>query len=49
MGLQVTAEGIENETQAKILRSYKCDQAQGFLYAHPLPPDDAQALINNGI
>ncbi|RTE65284.1 EAL domain-containing protein [Amphritea opalescens] len=40
LGLQVVAEGIENETQLNILKGMNCDQLQGFLLARPMPPED---------
>ena len=48
MDLRVIAEGVENETQAEILRGYQCDHAQGYLYAPPMPPDEAHAFILGG-
>jgi EAL domain-containing protein (putative c-di-GMP-specific phosphodiesterase class I) len=36
-GLDVIAEGVEDESQATILAKLGVDQAQGFLYAHPKP------------
>ncbi len=35
--LEVTAEGVETETQLRMLRHYGCDQAQGFLLGLPGP------------
>jgi diguanylate cyclase (GGDEF)-like protein/PAS domain S-box-containing protein len=35
--LEVTAEGVETETQLRLLRLYGCDQAQGFLLGRPGP------------
>jgi EAL domain-containing protein (putative c-di-GMP-specific phosphodiesterase class I) len=35
--LNIVAEGVETETQAHLLRSAGCDQAQGFFYCKPLP------------
>ncbi|TGG94217.1 GGDEF domain-containing protein [Natronospirillum operosum] len=39
LNLSVTAEGVENELQARILRDMGCQQAQGFLFARPMPLD----------
>ncbi len=36
--LRVVAEGIETETQEKILRRYGCDLGQGYLFSRPKPP-----------
>ncbi len=43
--LQVLAEGVENATQRRYLRTRGCDQAQGFLYARPLPFIEIEALL----
>ncbi|WP_458524420.1 putative bifunctional diguanylate cyclase/phosphodiesterase [Onishia taeanensis] len=40
LDLVVTAEGVETQGQADILRSLNCDQAQGFLYTPALPADE---------
>ncbi len=36
MGLKVVAEGVESEQVLAQLRSYGCDQAQGFLISRPV-------------
>lgn len=43
LGLQVVAEGVENERQAAFLRLNGCNQLQGFYYARPLPAAQCQA------
>ena len=42
LNLTVTAEGVENEVQARFLRAQGCDELQGFLYSRP---QDQSALI----
>jgi diguanylate cyclase (GGDEF)-like protein/PAS domain S-box-containing protein len=36
LGMNVVAEGVEQDKQASTLRYLGCDQAQGFLYSKPL-------------
>ncbi|MGL4488699.1 MAG: putative bifunctional diguanylate cyclase/phosphodiesterase, partial [Rhizobiaceae bacterium] len=37
LGVNTTAEGVENENQAALLREAGCDVGQGYLYGKPLP------------
>lgn len=39
LNMQVTAEGIETQTQSKILSDLGCDILQGYLYGRPAPLD----------
>ena len=39
LGLVVTAEGVETEQQAQILKRLGCQQLQGYLLGMPLPVD----------
>jgi EAL domain-containing protein (putative c-di-GMP-specific phosphodiesterase class I) len=45
LDLKVIAEGVETPHQAQLLRLLKCDQAQGFLLARPLPADEVVKLF----
>ncbi|WP_318374811.1 bifunctional diguanylate cyclase/phosphodiesterase [Enterobacter sp.] len=37
LGMSVTAEGVENEKQMKLLRLAGCDRLQGFYFSQPQP------------
>jgi diguanylate cyclase len=45
LGMRVVAEGVENETQIKVLKSLFCDEIQGFYISRPLPPSDTQPIL----
>jgi len=36
---------VELEEQANLLRLLRCDEAQGYLYGRPMPPDQIEALL----
>ena len=44
--LEVVAEGVESEEQAKILRLVRCDQMQGYLISRPLPFEEMTAFLS---
>jgi diguanylate cyclase (GGDEF)-like protein/PAS domain S-box-containing protein len=46
--LEVIAEGVESEDQARILRLLRCDQMQGYLIGRPVPFEDLTALLTTG-
>ncbi|MBZ9749478.1 EAL domain-containing protein [Deinococcus sp. HMF7604] len=46
--MTVTVEGVEDETQRRLLTGLGCDHVQGFLLARPLPPAQAQSLLPAG-
>ncbi|MCQ8241270.1 putative bifunctional diguanylate cyclase/phosphodiesterase [Rhizosaccharibacter radicis] len=41
----VTAEGVETKEQLEFLRTYGCDQVQGYLLGQPVPAADVPAAI----
>ncbi len=45
MGLAVTAEGVETPAAYRLLASYGCDRAQGFLISRPLPAEQFEAWL----
>lgn len=45
LGMYVIAEGVENQQQAELLRQVKCDAAQGFFLAKPMPITDVVSLL----
>ena len=47
LGLEVVAEGIETEVQRDYLLRGGCDVAQGYLYARPLPREDADEWLSS--
>jgi predicted signal transduction protein with EAL and GGDEF domain len=46
LGMKVIAEGVENEEQFKILKSLRCDLAQGFLFSRPVEAENAAAMLS---
>ncbi len=46
LDMKVVAEGVETWEQARLLRLVKCDQAQGYLFAKPVPAEQVPEHLN---
>lgn len=46
LSMSTIAEGIEEESQASVLRSLHCEAGQGYFFSKPLPAPEATALLN---
>jgi EAL domain-containing protein (putative c-di-GMP-specific phosphodiesterase class I) len=47
LGKAVTAEGVETDLQLSFLRHNMCDEAQGFLLAHPASADTLDWILKS--
>jgi EAL domain-containing protein (putative c-di-GMP-specific phosphodiesterase class I) len=47
MHMDVTAEGVETEAQADMVRAAGCDQMQGWLYYRPAAASDVSDIVKN--
>ncbi len=47
LDLNVIAEGVETEGQKRLLAEAGCDFAQGYLYSHPVPPQEFEAKLKD--
>ena len=47
--LRVIAEGVETAEQVAFLEAHQCDEAQGFFYSPPVPPEEFAKLLTTGI
>ena len=48
LGMSVVGEGIATSEQLDELASVDCDEAQGFLFAHPLPAEGIAEFLRPG-
>jgi diguanylate cyclase (GGDEF)-like protein/PAS domain S-box-containing protein len=47
--LRVIAEGVETLQQKAFLESHDCDEAQGYYFSRPLPPQEFARLLQTGM
>jgi len=48
LGWKILANGVESETQCRILEELDCDEAQGSYFSQPVPAADFLAKLNPG-
>lgn len=49
LNMNIIAEGVETSEQADFLRSVHCDMAQGYLFDKPLPCEEFEKRLLNGV
>jgi diguanylate cyclase (GGDEF)-like protein len=47
LSIKTFAEGIEQQEELTLLREQDCDNGQGFLFARPLEPDEAELFLRD--
>jgi diguanylate cyclase (GGDEF)-like protein/PAS domain S-box-containing protein len=47
--LRVVAEGVETQEQLAFLQAHQCDEAQGYYFTRPVPPEQFAKLLKTGI
>ena len=47
--LRVIAEGVETPEELAFLRAHQCDEAQGYYFSRPVPPQQFAKLLETGI
>ena len=47
--LRVVAEGVETPEELAFLQAHQCDEAQGYYFSRPVPPQQFAKLLETGI
>jgi diguanylate cyclase (GGDEF)-like protein/PAS domain S-box-containing protein len=47
--LRVVAEGVETVKELEFLQAHQCDEAQGYYFSRPVPPEQFAQLLETGI
>jgi EAL domain-containing protein (putative c-di-GMP-specific phosphodiesterase class I) len=48
LGMRVVAEGVDRDVHLRFLEEHGCDEAQGFLFSEPLPPEELPTFLRSG-
>jgi EAL domain-containing protein (putative c-di-GMP-specific phosphodiesterase class I) len=49
LNLRVVAEGVETQKELAFLQAHDCDEAQGYYFSSPLPPQEFAKFLKTGI
>jgi EAL domain-containing protein (putative c-di-GMP-specific phosphodiesterase class I) len=49
LNLRVIAEGVETLGELEFLQAHQCDEAQGYYFSRPVPPEQFAKLLAFGI
>ena len=49
LNLRVIAEGVETQEDLAFLQAHECDEAQGYYFSRPVPPQQFASLLRTGI
>jgi diguanylate cyclase (GGDEF)-like protein/PAS domain S-box-containing protein len=47
--LRVVAEGVETQAELAFLQAHQCEEAQGYYFSRPVPPQEFAKLLKTGI
>jgi EAL domain-containing protein (putative c-di-GMP-specific phosphodiesterase class I) len=47
--LRVATEGVENHAQVVFLQAQQCDEAQGYYFSRPVPPEQFARRLETGL
>ena len=43
------AEGVETQEELAFLQAHQCDEAQGYYFSRPVPPEQFARLLEAGL
>jgi diguanylate cyclase (GGDEF)-like protein/PAS domain S-box-containing protein len=49
LNLRVVAEGLETRQELEFLQAHHCDEAQGYYFSRPIPPEQFVTLFDTGM